>query len=197
MDFLKENGNLVIISVYAYVLFFHIKDKDYKSMLLATLITAILICQMKNNVEGLENGDSELLNNDELPDEPEEVFIQPEEVDVKPFELVNRMGPYDGLCLSSIENKVSHELVSNDELRTYLGVQGPLQSVQTDDNVLTGPSLDGETSDNKLAILSNNKASLDCCDSQYSTSTGCVCLTDKQKKYIKSRGFNKSSADLI
>ena len=197
MDFLKENGNLVVISVYAYVLFFHIKDKDYKSMLLATLITAILICQMKNNVEGLENRDSELLNNDELPDEPEEVFIQPEEVDVKPFELVNRMGPYDGLCLSSIENKVSHELVSNDELRTYLGVQGPLQSVQTDDNVLTGPSLDGETSDNKLAILSNNKASLDCCDSQYSTSTGCVCLTDKQKKYIKSRGFNKSSTDLI
>ena len=197
MDFLKENGNLVVISVYAYVLFFHIKDKDYKSMLLATLITAILICQMKNNVEGLENGDSELLNNDGLPDEPEEVFIQPEEVDVKPFELVNRMGPYDGLCLNSIENKVSHELVSNDELRTYLGVQGPLQSVQTDDNVLTGPSLDGETSDNKLAILSNNKASLDCCDSQYSTSTGCVCLTDKQKKYIKSRGFNKSSTDLI
>ena len=127
----------------------------------------------------------------------EDKFIEPEEVDIKPFEYVNRMGPYDGLCLNSIENKVSHELISNDELRTYLGVQGPLQSVQTDDNVLTGPSLDGETSTNKLAILSNNKASLNCCNSQYSTSTGCVCLTDKQKRYIKSRGFNKTSADLI
>ena len=152
---------------------------------------------MKNNVEGLENNDSELLNNDELPNEKEDNFIEPEEVDIKPFQYVNRMGPYDGLCLNSIEDKVSHELISNDELRTYLGVQGPLQSVQTDDNVLTGPSLDGETADNKLAILSNNKASLNCCNSQYSTSTGCICLTDKQKKYIKSRGFNKTSADLI
>ena len=68
MDFLKENGNLVIISVYAYVLFFHIKDKDYTSMLLATLITALLICQMKNNVEGLENDNSELLKCAEFAD---------------------------------------------------------------------------------------------------------------------------------
>jgi hypothetical protein len=203
MDLIKENSNIIIILFYSYILFFHIKDKDYISMLVATLVTVLLLCQMKKNVEGLENDEedffnSELTNTSELTNNQDNDSVVQNDFDIVPFEYVNRMGPYDGLCLTSVKDKLSHELVSNENLKTYLGVQGPLESVQTDDNVLTGPSLDGVTKNNKLAILSNNKSSLNCCDeSQYSTSTGCICLTDNQKKYIKSRGYNKTSPDLI
>ena len=38
----------------------------------------------------------------------------------------------------------------------------------------------------------NNESSLNCCPSTFSTDNGCVCVTPKQQKFIKTRGFNKS-----
>lgn len=55
------------------------------------------------------------------------------------------------------------------------------------------PTVDGdENSPRHLFILANNQARPECCPSTYSTSTGCVCMNEKQNKFISntnSKGY--------
>ena len=69
---------------------------------------------------------------------------------------------------------------------------------QPNNDVLSGPTVDGDDeSPQRLSMLSNNKASFDCCtNSPFTTNTGCVCLTEKQRHFITTRGFNKSQPDI-
>lgn len=189
-------SNIIIVLIYTYFLFFHIKDKEYIKMLGATLITAFLICMNKNSgsVEGLTN--AEIDSESTILDE--EYIEQSGPVKFVPFESTTRMGPYDGLCIDGERKKVD-KLISNEELQTYLGVQGPIQLKKSID-VDTGVAVDGDDSTEikKKAILSNNPVSINCCDtSPFSSSNGCVCVTDKQKKFIRSRGHNKTSPDYV
>ena len=49
-------------------------------------------------------------------------------------------------------------IVNNNELQAYLGVQLPIENVDTDNSKLYGPPVDGdETSPHRLFMLSNNK----------------------------------------
>ena len=81
---------------------------------------------------------------------------------------------------------------------SYLGVQGPVQNISTDNSYLSGPTVDGEgDSPQRLFMFANNTASLNCCPSTYSTSTGCVCSTDKQDDYIRRRGFNNTATNIV
>tara|TARA_B100000683_G_scaffold41397_1_gene36804 strand:- start:5471 stop:6085 length:615 start_codon:yes stop_codon:yes gene_type:complete len=201
-------SNIIIVLIYAYFLFFHIKDKEYMKMLGATLLTAFLICMNKNSgtVEGLTNSEiqEQRKNMDELNTDGDSMVLGDEYIEqsgpVKfvPFESTTRMGPYDGLCIDGERKKVD-KLISNEELQTYLGVQGPIQLKKSID-VDTGVVVDGDDSTEikKKAILSNNPVSINCCDtSPFSSSNGCVCVTDKQKKFIRSRGHNKTSPDYV
>jgi len=45
---------------------------------------------------------------------------------------------------------------------------------------------------NKLMLLAGNSVSPDCCPAAFNTDTGCVCLTDSDKKLFASRGGNKA-----
>lgn len=45
---------------------------------------------------------------------------------------------------------------------------------------------------NKLMLLVDNKVSSDCCPSAFNTDTGCVCLTEPDKKLMASRGGNRA-----
>jgi hypothetical protein len=196
MNFLMKYSNIIIVLIYTYFLFFHIKDKEYIKMLGATLITAFLICMNKNSgsVEGLTNAEID----SESTILGEEYIEQSGPVKFVPFESTTRMGPYDGLCIDGERKKVD-KLISNEELQTYLGVQGPIQLKKSID-VDTGVVVDGDDSTEikKKAILSNNPVSINCCDtSPFSSSNGCVCVTDKQKKFIRSRGHNKTSPDYV
>ena len=54
-----------------------------------------------------------------------------------------------------------------------------------------GPSVDGVSENNSLFMFSHNNHSPDCCyNSPYSTSTGCVCMSDNQFNYLANRGGN-------
>jgi len=46
--------------------------------------------------------------------------------------------------------------------------------------------------DNSLAQFMNNKIGPECCPSPFSTSAGCICLTETDKKGFASRFGNKS-----
>ncbi len=60
-------------------------------------------------------------------------------------------------------------------------------------------SLDGNTQglpvplpEGRLAIFGDNKNAPTCCPSTYSGSTGCVCATPQQMKYLNERGGNRT-----
>ena len=45
---------------------------------------------------------------------------------------------------------------------------------------------------NKLMLLVGNKTSGDCCPAAFNTDTGCVCLTEQDRKLFASRGGNRA-----
>lgn len=126
----------------------------------------------------------------------ETMFKEKEKVKLTVVEDRFRMGPYDGLCVSS-DKMMENELVSNDELVTYFGVQVP-QEIVTSQDVLRGPTVDGsDDAPQKLSLFANNKTSLNCCgESPFMTSMGCICLTENQRNFIRSRGLNRGEIDL-
>ena len=117
-----------------------------------------------------------------------------EKPDISIFEQKFRIGPYDGLCITADEYK-DPGYVNNEHLKTYFGVQGPVQITSSQTDVLKGPTIDGDPeSPQKLTMFANNKTSFNCChESPFMSSTGCVCLTNKQRDFIRTRGFNNMS----
>lgn len=79
------------------------------------------------------------------------------------------MGPYDQVSMSGASGWAASE---------------PLPVGQHPVNV----PLDS----NKLMLLETNTVSPECCPSAFNTDTGCVCLTDSDKKLFASRGGNKA-----
>jgi hypothetical protein len=145
-----------------------------------------------------ENDDPEGGDSDEQePSSTESMFEEKEEIKMTASNDKFRMGPYDGLCISS-DKFMENEIIDNDDLVTYFGFQIPPHHVKTSHDVLKGPTVDGQKdSPQKLTMFANNKTSLNCCgESPYMTSTGCVCLTDKQRNFIQSRGFNTNGNDI-
>lgn len=197
-----------ILILFSYVLFFHIGDTEYIKMLVLTLVTGAVICYLNKNVEGLENSDNTdnfgQVSSDPSPS-PAESVSQPStrnsNVSVTPIDTSLRMGPYDGLCVRTLNQKFkdlsNNKLVSNNELMIYQGVQGPIQNMVSDDSALSGPNVDGDPdSPQRLFMFANNEASLNCCPSTYSTDRGCVCTTEKQDQFIRRRGFNNSAQNV-
>lgn len=145
-----------------------------------------------------ENDDPEGGDSDEQePSSTEAMFEENEEIKMTVSDDKFRMGPYDGLCISS-DKFMENEIIDNDDLVTYFGFQIPPHHVKTSQDVLKGPTVDGQKdSPQKLTMFANNKTSLNCCgESPYMTSTGCVCLTDNQRNFIQSRGFNTNGNDI-
>lgn len=85
-------------------------------------------------------------------------------------------------------------IIPKDKLFVYQGVGIPYEeeptSVQWDDDKSL-PTIDGDKdSSNAMFMMTYNKCDPSCCPSTYSCSGGCVCMTDKQKSFIGSRGHN-------
>ena len=113
------------------------------------------------------------------------------------FVLNNNISSYDGLCINT-GNKDSWRkspddlpLIDDKDLYIMQGFNTSLKPVISDYNSLYGPSIDGDDdSPNKLFLFSNNLSSPACCPSTFTTSTGCLCTSKKQRDFIISRGKN-------
>ena len=106
-----------------------------------------------------------------------------------------QMGPFDNLVLKTGNPKSEYlklnnaPLASSADICVYQGNENPLKCKKTT-GLNMGPSIDGEQGSPKsMFMFMNNKSSPDCCPSTFSTSTGCVCTTENQRKYINSRGM--------
>jgi len=222
LDLLSKNMNLVILVLYAYVLMNHVNDKDYSSMVALTAATLMAICYLKKSPKRVIEGNKQpqcdyegFTGQDSAQDSAQgsaqgsaqdsaqgsaQDSAQDSAQTVGPVRhLPSRMGPYDGICLQTgnkeywMASPDNVQLVPNDALYAYLGSQGPLKPVFSDNTALTGPPIEGDESTDakKMFILANNRTSPNCCPGTFSTSTGCVCTTEKQRNYIAGRGQNK------
>ena len=96
---------------------------------------------------------------------------------------------YDNILINTNnKSKFRHpqlntESINNNKI-VYQGHQVPLKYEE---------KLSNNKNKNSMFIFSNNKSDISCCPSTYSTSTGCVCVTKEQQKFIsEERGGNVS-----
>lgn len=200
--------NIGILLVYAFILFKVLKKEQKMEMLILTLFAFYLL----NNTEGFTDSDVATVAPDDPQDELDDSataqdFVKPVNINsnkvaqdggegvANPLVSKMSMGPYDGICLKTgnqeywMKSPDNTSLVPNDTLYSYLGSQGPVKMRLSDQSALIGPPVDGvKGSDEKMFMFANNKTSLACCPSTFSTSTGCVCTTENQRDFIAGRG---------
>ena len=199
--------SVLLILVYGYVLS-TLKENDYSKIVCITLLLGVVLYMRKGNVEPFEldtqynaavnyvdvdhNYDSDKLNKENKENKVDSV---------KPmtYKSSGNMSNLDGVCLTTgnsdtwMKSPSNLELNSNEQLYTIQGHTNPNKPLISDPNSLNGPSIDGNNdSPHKLFMLANNKVSPECCPSTYSTSTGCVCSTKNQRRFVASRGNNTS-----
>jgi len=205
--------NIGVLLVYAFILFKVLKKEQKMEMFILTAVAFFLL----NNTEGFTDADvtSDLAqdgsdttgSSNSGSDSVAQDLVNPGNINsnnvnddggkVEPNPLVSamNMGPYDGICLKTgnkeywMKSPDDTSLVPNDNLYSYLGSQGPVKMRLSDQSALIGPPVDGvKGSDEKMFMFANNKSSLACCPSTFSTSTGCVCTTENQRDFIAGRG---------
>ena len=210
---------ILVIFLYIYLLFYQTKKDDYFQMIILTLITAIFLCKIDKNYTrvptiiegktcniGTNNSAEGMANNGpEYRAETEKLINQTNKVGeeatkMKPRDV--RMSHYDGICLKSGNNESwfggpdNVPFVPDDQLYTFFSPQAPLNPVRTDNSKKTGTPIDGKKgSPEKMFMFENNRSSLECCPSTFSTSTGCICTTQNQRDYISKRGINHDSSE--
>lgn len=208
--------SLILIVIYIYVLFCMIQKDDYTSMVIATLIICIVLCYRRRGglriINAFNPGEFAHLDGDVQREDSMSKHFEDVLSDIKkkqpvvsdPVSITNDPGltysnvsSYDGLCLKTGNEEpwrhspVNVPLIDNDKLFTIQGHMTPEKPVLSDPSSLSGPTLDGTTlTPNKMFMFANNQSSPSCCPSTFSTSTGCVCTTDKQMDFVASRGFN-------
>jgi hypothetical protein len=205
--------NIGILLVYAFILFKVLKKEQKMEMFILTGVAFFLL----NNTEGFTDSDvaSDLAqdgsdttgSSNSGSDSVAQDLVNPGninsnnvsddggKVESNPLVSAMNMGPYDGICLKTgnkeywMKSPDNTSLVPNDTLYSYLGSQGPVKMRLSDQSALIGPPVDGvKGSDEKMFMFANNKTSLACCPSTFSTSTGCVCTTENQRDFIAGRG---------
>jgi len=77
------------------------------------------------------------------------------------------MGPFDGVDVSGASG--------------WMSTEPTIGSAPVDN-----------TSGNQLMLMVGNKTSAECCPSAFNTDTGCVCLTEDDRKLFASRGGNRA-----
>ena len=108
----------------------------------------------------------------------------------------HRYGTDEGFASYFLENAVS---VSAKAIGPFDNVRiTPSNGVSswrdTDPNEpLLGPEF--KPGPDSLFIFKNNQAKPECCSSTYSSDMGCVCTTPQQRKYINTRGGNRTVDD--
>lgn len=105
---------------------------------------------------------------------------------LNPAGLDHTIGKYGGL--SNLENELEQCLKNKKKCEKLAPNQ------ECDNDMCTfeiAPNVDGTPSSGRsLGIFKFNKSSPECCPSPYSTSTGCVCLTNEQRNMISGRKGN-------
>jgi hypothetical protein len=101
------------------------------------------------------------------------------------------IGPYDGIVLPM--TSTVHELATaTRQNATVFGHHVPLRhsdSYKVLAHSKTYPTVDGTPNTPRdMFMFAHNQSHPECCPSTYSTSTGCICTTPEQRRWLFMRG---------
>ena len=175
------NNNKKSINIFIIVIFF-------------LLIFFLLNNYFKINLKNYLNNLNKILFEKDMN------IMQEQFLDLQPADISYKMGEYDNNHLLNSQNEDiwrNHPDKSLNEELLFTPQGTPVSPSPTiSDMNQDGPFVDGvPTSQKSMFIFSQNKSSLDCCPSTYSTDTGCVCTTKKQRDFLAARGNNRSLLD--
>ena len=110
---------------------------------------------------------------------------------INPASIDYKMGSYSGIKLPQVNN--DRKLKS--KIYTNFGTPNPLDDIYPiESNYSNATNVDGTPDSPKsMAMFKYNSCEAECCPSTYSCSNGCICQTENQKKFINSRGNNRTS----
>jgi hypothetical protein len=153
--------------------------------LLAVVALILLFCfiQMKNEYEGFVSNMAPL----------DYKMGKCGGINAKDMESIERPDrQYDGLVIGA-GGKQDYSLLTNDKV-AYHSPVGDAYSLNPDLAMTeTYPSVDGNSKSPKhMFMFAYNRSSPECCPSTFSSSRGCVCMSNNQRNYINSRGSNKT-----
>ena len=193
-------------------------SKSRLCVVLAVLIIILLICWFQfysygNSINDMNTNIHNSINNISNYDKFQNVgyaplnyklMVSPDDVnsqtdinkcDSLNYRLVNDaispLGTYDGLMLPSVLN--SSPLMKKPIFIT--SPRGEDIALTQDMSSSSFPSVDGTLKGDKHLFVFANNTSGNNCRSQYSTSTGQVCLSPEQIKMFSGRGPNNSNSD--
>ena len=111
---------------------------------------------------------------------------------LNPADINYKMSKHDSMRLNNCNNNIN--LLKKQKLYVPQGHSLADDTLRSDINS-EGPSVDGSSESPKnMFMFAYNRSSPYCCPSTYSTSTGCICTTDKQKNFLNiKRGNNKTT----
>ena len=81
--------------------------------------------------------------------------------------------PYENGIVNENDNKKEHEINIYKDLETNIGSKSNLST-------------------NEMSFFDNTTFNPECCPSNYSTSSGCACMTPEQMKFLGQRGGNRT-----
>tara|TARA_B100001059_G_C17788693_1_gene558754 strand:- start:485 stop:1156 length:672 start_codon:yes stop_codon:yes gene_type:complete len=211
---MSELFKIFIVGIYLFLVYKF--RNNTKLLLLFTLATLLILCNINKLYEGYNNsydsyspakfGDNmnsaESNDNDNVKTDKKNDDDDDDDDDDKMFVSNNiipraaftqyQMGPFDNLVLTTGNPKSEYLKLVNDSLSKeediciYQGNENPLKCKKTT-GLNIGPPVDGiNGSPQSMFMFANNKSSPDCCPSTFSTSTGCVCTTEAQRKFVAS-----------
>lgn len=114
-----------------------------------------------------------------------------ENFNINPASIDYKMGSYSGIKLQQVNNdtKLKSKIYTNFGTPNPLDDKYPIES-----NYSNATNVDGTPDSPKsMAMFKYNSCEAECCPSTYSCSNGCICQTENQKKFINSRGNNRTS----
>ena len=201
---LKE---IVVLGVYIYVIFKVLKKGELTKKLIATAVALFFLVGTEGFTDNLTEAADKI--EEDIKDFQKASNINTDTVGKSSLDergggmmgpkipAPGEQMPYDGLCLKTgnkeywMKSPDNTSLLPNDTLYTYLGSEGPIKMKISDQAALIGPPVDGvDGSPEKMFMFANNRSSLSCCPSTFSTSTGCICTTENQRDYVAERGGN-------
>ena len=110
-------------------------------------------------------------------------------------DIERRDKKYDGLLFKHQGvTKPDYSILPSDKV-AYHSPVGDAYSLNPDAAYTQDyPTVDGGSNSPKhLFMFAYNKSSPECCPSTYSSSRGCVCMSQAQRDFINKRGMNKTS----
>jgi hypothetical protein len=110
------------------------------------------------------------------------------------WDLTNGRG-FDGINITQNARKPDYPILKEDRVAYHSPVGDAYALNPSPEYTKDYPTVDGKTGSPKsMFMFAYNRSSPACCPSTFSSSRGCVCMSEAQRRYINSRGGGRTHA---